>query len=83
MPDLLRISIEGNPLRSIKPSMRTANAVQLKQYLKLRLEESEVNAEENKQDQIKNMPGATQHYDHWQTLLREFLQGTQLDLRGK
>lgn len=60
LPDLLRISIEGNPLRSIKPSMRTANAVQLKQYLKLRLEESEVNAEENKQDQIKNMPGATQ-----------------------
>jgi len=30
LPDLLRISIEGNPLRSIKPSMRTANAVQLK-----------------------------------------------------
>jgi len=83
MPDLLRISIEGNPLRSIKPSMRTANAVQWKKYLKLRLEESEVNAEENKQDQIKNMPGATQQYDHWQTLLREFLQGTQLDLRGK
>jgi len=42
MPELLRISIEGNPLRSIKPSMRTANAVNLKQYLKLRLDEADV-----------------------------------------
>lgn len=48
MPELLRISIEGNPLRSIKPTMRTANAVQLKEYLKLRLDESEVQAEETK-----------------------------------
>jgi Leucine-rich repeat (LRR) protein len=27
LPDLLRLSIEGNPLRSIKPAMRSANAV--------------------------------------------------------
>jgi Leucine-rich repeat (LRR) protein len=27
LPDLLRLNIEGNPLRSIKPAMRSANAV--------------------------------------------------------
>lgn len=27
LPDLVRISIEGNPLRSVKPSLRSANAV--------------------------------------------------------
>lgn len=50
LPQLLRISIEGNPLRSIKPAMRSANAVQLKEYLKMRLDESDIQAEENKQD---------------------------------
>jgi Leucine-rich repeat (LRR) protein len=32
---------------------------------------------------MQNRPGATQQYDHWQTLLREFLQNTSLDLRNK
>ena len=27
LPDLLRLNIEGNPLRSIKPALRSANAV--------------------------------------------------------
>jgi Leucine-rich repeat (LRR) protein len=27
LPELLRLNIEGNPLRSIKPAMRSANAV--------------------------------------------------------
>jgi Leucine-rich repeat (LRR) protein len=42
LPELTRISIEGNPLKSIKPSVRSANAVQLKQYLKTRLDESRI-----------------------------------------
>lgn len=33
MVNLVRISIEGNPLRSIKPAMRDAGAAQLKKYL--------------------------------------------------
>ena len=40
--ELVRINIEGNPLRSIKPAMRNAGAMQLKKYLKMRLEEGEV-----------------------------------------
>jgi hypothetical protein len=48
LPELVRINIEGNPLRSIKPAMRQANAVQLKKYLKMRLEESTVEQEEQK-----------------------------------
>ena len=48
LPELLRLSIEGNPLRSIKPAMRSANAVQLKQYLKMRLDETEIAVEETK-----------------------------------
>jgi hypothetical protein len=37
LPNLIRISIEGNPLRAIKPAMRSAGAGQLKKYLKDRL----------------------------------------------
>jgi Leucine-rich repeat (LRR) protein len=39
--NLVRLNIEGNPLRSIKPAMRSANAVVLMKYLKLRLEEGD------------------------------------------
>ena len=34
---LVRINIEGNPLRSIKPAMRNAGANELKAFLKMRL----------------------------------------------
>lgn len=39
LTELVRINIEGNPLRTIKASMRTAGAVELKKYLKTRLSE--------------------------------------------
>jgi hypothetical protein len=32
---------------------------------------------------IKNIPGASQDYDPWDILLREFITGTALDLRNK
>ena len=50
MPNLVRINIEGNPLRRIKPAMRSAGAVELKKYLKMRLEENDVQAEEMRID---------------------------------
>lgn len=50
MPNLVRINIEGNPLRRIKPAMRSAGAVELKKYLKMRLEENDVKAEEMRID---------------------------------
>ena len=37
--------------------------------------------EEKKFEQQMGLPGAKQEYDHWDTLLREFVQGTALDLR--
>ena len=46
--ELVRLNIEGNPLKMIKPAMRSANAVQLKKYLKMRLEEDVVEQEETK-----------------------------------
>ena len=46
LPLLVRINIEGNPLKSVKSTMRNAGAEQLKQYLKMRIEESEVQKEE-------------------------------------
>ena len=49
LEDLVRINIEGNPLKAIKPAMRSANAVQLKKYLKMRLGEDVVEREETKQ----------------------------------
>lgn len=46
LPNLVRISIEGNPLKSIKSTMRNAGAEELKKYLRNRLEEGEVYKEE-------------------------------------
>ena len=48
MPNLVRINIEGNPLKCIKSTMRNAGAEQLKKYLRMRLDEGEVQIEENK-----------------------------------
>lgn len=42
------MAIEGNPLRSIKPAMRNAGAVELKKFLKMRLGDEEVFKEEKK-----------------------------------
>ena len=46
--ELVRINIEGNPLKSIKPAMRNAEAFALKKYLKMRLGEDDVEREEMK-----------------------------------
>lgn len=46
MPNLVRINIEGNPLKSIKQAMRNAGGEQLKKYLRMRLDEGEVEKEE-------------------------------------
>lgn len=43
LPQLVRISIEGNPLKAIKATIRNAGAEPLKKYLRMRLDESEVN----------------------------------------
>lgn len=48
LPNLVRINIEGNPLKCIKSTMRNAGAEQLKKYLKMRLDEDEVAKEEQK-----------------------------------
>lgn len=55
--------------------MRNAGAEQLKKYLKMRLDEGEVQVEEQKQAVIKNIPGAASAggYDPWDILIREFL----------
>ena len=58
MPNLVRINIEGNPLRRIKPAMRSAGAVELKKYLKMRLEENDVQTEEMRIDAMQGVPGA-------------------------
>mmetsp|Transcript_40458 Transcript_40458/g.38953 ORF Transcript_40458/g.38953 Transcript_40458/m.38953 type:complete len:254 (-) Transcript_40458:75-836(-) len=83
MPNLVRINIEGNSLKAIKSSMRNAGADQLKKYLRNRIDEGEVQQEEQKQAVIKNMPGAKGQFDIWDSLLREFIQGSSIDLRNK
>jgi hypothetical protein len=41
LENLVRISLEGNPLKSLKASMRGAKADELKKYLKLKLGEGD------------------------------------------
>jgi Leucine-rich repeat (LRR) protein len=48
LDSLMRLSIEGNPLRSLKPAMRNAGAVELKKFLKMRLGDEEILKEEKK-----------------------------------
>ena len=83
MDNLVRITLEGNPLKSIKASMRNAGAEPLKKYLKMRLDENTVEEEEKRGAKERRLPGSVQEMDVWDTLLREFVQGSALDLRGK
>jgi len=86
LDSLVRMSIEGNPLRSIKPSMRQTGAVELKKYLKARLEDDTIAEEEQRQAIALHVPGASTAgpQDEWDVYLREFcINGVQLDLRGK
>ena len=82
---LVRIALEGNPLRSLKPAVRNSGAVELKKYLKMRLDDDVIAKEEKQQAKVLKVPGATQaELDPWDILLREFVvNGTQLDLRNK
>ena len=84
LDSLVRIALEGNPLRSLKPAIRNAGAVELKKYLKMRLGDDELFKEEKKQAQVLLVPGANAaEADPWEILLREFVQGTTLDLKGR
>lgn len=56
LEDLVRINVEGNPLKVFKPAMRSAGAVELKKYLKMRLGEGEVEEEEAKYNAARGMP---------------------------
>lgn len=58
--NLVRINIEGNPLKCIKTALRGAGAEPLKNYLKLRLSENEIEKDEMKQGAASNLPGSTQ-----------------------
>lgn len=57
--NLVRINIEGNPLKSIKTTLRGAGAEPLKAYLKLRLSENEIAKDEIMQGVASSLPGAT------------------------
>lgn len=59
LDSLVRIALEGNPLRSIKPAMRTAGAVELKKFLKLRLADDEIMKAEQNQAIVLQIPGAS------------------------
>jgi hypothetical protein len=84
LSSLVRINIEGNPLKCIKTTLRGAGAEPLKQYLKLRLSENEIAKDEINQGMANNVPGATAQYDAWDAFLREFVvNGLTLDLKNK
>lgn len=85
LDNLARLSLEGNPLRSIKPAMRTKGAAEIKKFLKMRLGDQEIMQEETKMAKALKVPGASKmgEEDPWDVLLREFVQGNQLDLKQK
>jgi Leucine-rich repeat (LRR) protein len=75
---LQRLSIEGNPLRSIKPAMRNIGAVEFKKFLINKLDDDAIYQEEKKQAKALGTPGASkmqEQDDPWDILLREFVVG--------
>ena len=83
LDNLVRIQLEGNPLKSLKASIRSAKAPQLKEYLRMRLDEAEEAAEEKRKAVALHMPGATSEIDHWDVLIREFMHNNALEVKGK
>ena len=59
LDSLVRMNIEGNPLRSIKPSMRNTATGELKKYLKSRLGDDTIAVEEQRQAVALHIPGAS------------------------
>ena len=49
----------------------------------MKLEDGDIAEAEAKHGAAMNMPNSSGAYDHWDSLLREFRQGTSLDLRNK
>lgn len=77
MKQLVRINIEGNPLKIIKQSIRQGNTEKLKQYLAQRIETTEVNKLENINSNSKQMGEETQ----WQRLIKSFYSNRDLIIR--
>jgi len=73
MVNLVRVSIEGNPPRSIESNMRSAGAAQLKKYLKDKLSDEKVEEGEQAYAHAKGLPGASGQQDPWAMMLREFI----------
>jgi internalin A len=84
LPELVRINIEGNPLKCISASVRAAGAEPLKKYLRMKLSDNEIQKNENALDVENNIPNSSSSYDAWDEFLREYvINGEQLDLKNK
>ncbi|KRX10051.1 hypothetical protein PPERSA_08454 [Pseudocohnilembus persalinus] len=78
LPKLVRIQLEGNPLKCIRQSIRNQGAEQLKKYLVSRIEGDYTKLEEELNPRTKF---ATQKVDQWEQLLREFCQNNEFICR--
>ena len=76
---LVRIHIEGNPLKTIKQSIKAAGAVKLKDYLLTRISG---NLEEKKMELNPNY-SKLKPVDFWEQLIRDFLFNNELQVREK
>lgn len=83
LDNLVRIQLDGNPLKSIKASIRTAKAEDVKSYLRLRLNVKEEEEMEMKRAQEAHLPGASSKVDPWEIYIREYLQGNHLIVQRK
>ena len=83
LDNLVRIQIDGNPLKSIKSSIRAAKAEDVKSYLRLRLDVKEEEEIELKKAQDAHLPGASSRSDPWEIYIRENLVNNQLIIQRK
>ena len=83
LPQLVRIQLEGNPLKCIRQNIRTSGAEALKKYLKDRIATKELDQLEKKTTDPKLLFSLSSTSDSWDKLIMEFTTGNELDLRGR
>ena len=60
LSNLVRINVEGNPLKCIPSKLRGAGAEPLKAMLKMRLSDNEIAKDDIRQGAASNLPGTSQ-----------------------
>lgn len=81
LPGLVRIQLEGNPLKCIRQNVRTAGAEILKKYLREKMDTTQLQQMEKKVIDPRHQMNSGM--SEWDRLIMEFTTGAELAIRGQ